>query len=114
VSLLAEYSQRRAPGAKSNLPIRKPAKPSVLPECRVRPGYETPTISAGGGRVTSKLAWFCSAPMAWFYSAVHSFADENEFLRASRFPRLLSGLFNHEKSFCGRDHRWTPGDIKSQ
>jgi hypothetical protein len=41
-------------------------------------------------------------------------ADENEFLRASRFPRLLSGLFNHEKSFCGRDHRWTPGDIKSQ
>jgi len=26
----------------------------------------------------------------------------------------FSGLFNHEKSFCGRDHRWTPGDIKSQ
>ena len=39
---------------------------------------------------------------------------KTKFLQASRCPRLLSGLFNYEKSFCGRDHRWTPGDIKSQ
>src|SRR3977135_1519060 len=56
--------------------IPKPAKSSAPPKSRVRPGYETPAISARGGRGTSnstpsrKLACFCSAPMAGFYSAV--------------------------------------------
>ena len=57
-------------------PIPKPAKSSAPPESHVRPGYETPAISAGADvahralRPRRKLAWFCSAPMAGFYSAV--------------------------------------------
>jgi hypothetical protein len=54
-------------------PIQKPAKSSAPPESHVRPGYETPAISAGAAvarRARRKLACFCSAPMAGFYSAV--------------------------------------------
>jgi VanZ family protein len=54
-------------------PIPKPAKSSAPPESRIRPGYETPAISAGAAvacRARRKLACFCSAPMAGFYSAV--------------------------------------------
>jgi hypothetical protein len=57
-------------------PIPKPAKSSQIPESHGRPGYETPAISAGAAVARRarcprrKLACFCSAPMAGFYSAV--------------------------------------------
>ena len=56
--------------------IPKPAKSSAPPESHVRPGYETPAISAGAAAVRlalrpcRKVAWFCYAPLADFYSAV--------------------------------------------
>ena len=56
-------------------PIPKPAKSPLLPERHVRPGYETPAISAGANaarRVLSqpKLAWSSSGPLAGFYCGV--------------------------------------------
>src|SRR2546422_9498332 len=57
-------------------PIPKPAKSSQIPESHGRPGYEPPAISAGAAVARRarcprrKLACFCSAPMAGFYSAV--------------------------------------------
>jgi len=57
-------------------PIQKQAKSPQIPESRIRPGCETLTISAGAAAVRlalrprRKLACFCSAPMAGFYSAV--------------------------------------------
>jgi len=57
-------------------PIPKPAKSSAPPESHGRPGYETPAIPAGAAVARRarcprrKLACFCSAPMAGFYSAV--------------------------------------------
>src|ERR1700730_1633820 len=59
-------------------PIQKQAKSPQIPESRLRPGCETLTISAGADaarralRPRSKLAWFYSAPLAGFYSAVDS------------------------------------------
>jgi hypothetical protein len=56
--------------------IPKPAKSSAPPESHVRPGYETPAVSAVAAVARRarcpcrKLACFCSAPMACFYSAV--------------------------------------------
>ena len=57
-------------------PIPKPAKLPPLPESRIRPGCEILAISAGAdaGRLAlrpcRKVAWFCYAPLADFYSAV--------------------------------------------
>src|SRR3984893_4741910 len=57
-------------------PIPKPANSPAPPESHVRPGYETPDTSAGAAVARRarcprrKLACFCSAPMAGFYSAV--------------------------------------------
>jgi DNA replication protein DnaC len=59
-------------------PIPKPPKSSAPHENRVLPGYETPAISAGADAARlarcprRKLAWFCSAPLAGFWSAVDS------------------------------------------
>ena len=67
---------RRDPMRSPQPSIPKPAKSSAPPESHVRPGYETPAISAGAAVARRarcprrKLACFCSAPMAWFYSAV--------------------------------------------
>jgi hypothetical protein len=60
-------------------PIPKPAKLPPLPESRIRPGCETPAISAGAERVefypSLKLAWSSSGPLAGFYFGVDSCAD---------------------------------------
>jgi hypothetical protein len=55
--------------------IPKPAKLPPLPESRIRPGCETPAISAGADtRVefypSLKLAWSSSGPLAGFYFGV--------------------------------------------
>jgi hypothetical protein len=52
-------------------PIQKPAKSPPFPERRVRPGYETPAISAGAEPARAvmpspKLAWSSSGPLAGF------------------------------------------------
>jgi hypothetical protein len=63
------------------------------PESHVRPGYETPTISAGADAAhrplcpRRKLAWFCSAPLAGFYSAI----DTGFKKQVGRVPRGLRG-----------------------
>jgi hypothetical protein len=61
-------------------PIPKPAKSSAPPESHVRPGCEILAISAGADAVRlalrpcRKVAWFCYAPLAGFYSAVDTLA----------------------------------------
>jgi hypothetical protein len=46
------------------------------PESHIRPGCETPAIFAGPDAARRalcpcrKLAWFYSAPQAWFYSVI--------------------------------------------
>jgi hypothetical protein len=69
-------------------PIQKQVKSPQIPESRIRPGCETLTISAGADaarralRPRSKLAWFYSAPLAGFYSAVDTFACTQQSLRS--------------------------------
>jgi hypothetical protein len=59
-------------------------KSPQIPESRIRPGCETLTISAGADaarralRPRSKLAWFYSAPLAGFYSAVDIRAESED------------------------------------
>jgi hypothetical protein len=65
---------------KPDPPIQKPAKSSPLPERRVRPGCETPAISAGADRRVvfdprRKPACSSSGPLADVYSAVDTKAD---------------------------------------
>src|ERR1700730_12112082 len=83
--------------------IPKPAKSSAPPESHVRPGYETPAISAGAAVARRaryprrKLACFCSAPMAGFYSAV----DTPEWNRGAYLVEALG--------HCGECH--TPRNL---
>lgn len=60
---------------KPDPPTQKPAKSPPLPERRVRPGCETPAISAGADRRVvfdprRKPACSSSGPLADVYSAV--------------------------------------------
>ena len=100
-------------------PIQKPPKSSALPENRVRPSCEILAISAGADaarpalRPRRKLVWFCSAPMAGFYSAVDNRKFRHRFAQASGrcWGKLLWMVSNCAKRSAKRHPPATAGSL---
>ena len=75
---------RGPPTRPLQLPIQKPAKSPQLPESRVRPGYETPAISAEADAALRTLR------LAGFYFGVDMSAWRRRVVRLASIPRAAS------------------------
>jgi hypothetical protein len=90
-------------------PIQKPPKSSALPENRVRPSCEILAISAGSDaarpalRPRRKLVWFCSAPMAGFYSAVDTEANGGNYAFALATVAVIAAMTLAVLAACGKE-----------